>query len=44
LFRRGAYAGRADNGPRLILPDLEIPKIDGIAVTRAVKSAAQVGF
>ena len=38
LFRRGAYAGRTDNGPRLILLDLKMPKIDGIEVTRVVKS------
>jgi two-component system, response regulator len=38
VFRRGAFAGRADAGPRLILLDLKMPKVDGIEVTRAVKS------
>jgi CheY-like chemotaxis protein len=38
VFRRGAYAERADGGPRLILLDLKMPKVDGIEVTRAVKS------
>ena len=38
VFRRGAYAGRTDSGPRLILLDLKMPKVDGIEVTRVVKS------
>jgi two-component system, response regulator len=38
VFRRGAFAGRTDAGPRLILLDLKMPKVDGIEVTRAVKS------
>lgn len=37
VFRRGAFMGRADNGPRLILLDLKMPKVDGIEVTRMVK-------
>ena len=38
VFRRGAFAARMDNGPRLILLDLKMPKVDGIEVTRVIKS------
>jgi CheY-like chemotaxis protein len=38
VFRRGSYTNRADSGPRLILLDLKMPKVDGIEVTRAVKA------
>lgn len=31
IFRRGAYAGRLDDQPRLILLDLKLPKVDGSA-------------
>jgi two-component system, response regulator len=38
LFRQGAYAGRSDSGPRLILLDLKMPRVGGIEVTRVLKS------
>lgn len=38
VFRRGPFEGRSDAGPRLILLDLKMPKVDGIEVTRAIKS------
>jgi CheY-like chemotaxis protein len=38
IFRNGAYAGRPDQLPRLILLDLKLPKVDGIEVLRRIKS------
>jgi two-component system, response regulator len=41
LFREGAYADRpADGGPRMILLDLKLPKVDGLEVLRRLKSEA----
>lgn len=38
VYRRGAFAGREGSGPRLILLDLKMPKVDGIEVTRVLKA------
>lgn len=38
IYRRGEYAGRCGSGPRLILLDLKMPKVDGIEVTRTLKA------
>ena len=38
LFAGGAYAGRqVENGPKVILLDLRLPKVDGMEVLRRVK-------
>lgn len=39
LFGTGAYAGRiVGSGPRVILLDLKLPKVDGMEVLRRLKS------
>lgn len=38
VYRRGQFEGRSSAGPRLILLDLKMPKVDGIEVTRTIKS------
>lgn len=38
IYRRGEYDGRSGTGPRLILLDLKLPKVDGIEVTRVLKA------
>jgi two-component system, response regulator len=42
LFCTGAYAGRPQVQPRLILLDLKMPKVDGIEVLRRVKADEQL--
>ena len=38
LLRRGDYAGRSFEPPRLVLLDLKLPKVDGMKVLRQLKS------
>ncbi len=38
IFRTGAYAGRPDQNPKLILLDLKLPKVDGIEVLKRIKA------
>jgi two-component system, response regulator len=39
LFAEGAHKGRkVENGPKVILLDLKLPKVDGMEVLRRVKS------
>jgi CheY-like chemotaxis protein len=38
IFRRGAYAGRPEQNPKLILLDLKLPKVDGIEVLKRIKA------
>lgn len=38
VYRRGEFEGRSSAGPRLILLDLKMPKVDGIEVTRVLKA------
>jgi CheY-like chemotaxis protein len=42
LFGTGAYAGRkVENGPKVVLLDLRLPKIDGLEVLRRLKGDAR---
>lgn len=39
LFAQGTFAGRRiENGPKIVLLDLKLPKLDGIEVLRRIKS------
>jgi two-component system, response regulator len=39
IFAKGAYANRKiENGPKVILLDLKLPKVDGLEVLRQIKS------
>jgi CheY-like chemotaxis protein len=38
IFRNGAYAGRPEQNPKLMLLDLKLPKVDGIEVLKRIKA------
>ena len=38
IFREGAFAGRPDQNPKLILLDLKLPKVNGIEVLKRIKA------
>jgi len=39
LFSQGAYSDRrVENGPKIVLLDLKLPKVDGIEVLRKIKT------
>jgi CheY-like chemotaxis protein len=38
LFRQGAYAGRPQGNPAVVLLDLKLPKVDGIQVLEKIKA------
>jgi CheY-like chemotaxis protein len=39
IFCRNAYAGRKiENGPKVVLLDLKLPRVDGLEVLRTLKS------
>nr|WP_314532283.1 response regulator [uncultured Pseudomonas sp.] len=42
LFRRNAHAGRADGNPAVLLLDLKLPKVDGLQVLEAIRSAEEL--
>ena len=42
LFRRNAHSGRADGNPAVLLLDLKLPKVDGLQVLEAIRSAEEL--
>lgn len=42
LYRRGAYAGRTNGDPVVILLDLKMPKVGGLDVLRTLKADARM--
>ena len=44
LYRRGAYEGRRDGNPAVVLLDLKMPKVDGFEVLRTIKNDEKLRF
>jgi len=42
LHRRGAFAGRPEGDPAVVMLDLKMPKVDGIDVLRTMKGDARL--
>ena len=38
IFRTGAYAGRPDQNPKLLLLNTKLPKVDGVGVLKRIKT------
>ena len=41
LFARGAFAGRRDGLPAVVLLDIKMPRLDGIEVLREIRTSEQ---
>lgn len=42
LYRRGSFTARAAGNPALILLDLKMPKVDGLAVLRQIRAEREL--
>jgi CheY-like chemotaxis protein len=42
LFRRGEFADRPNGNPAVVLLDIKMPKVGGLAVLRAIRADAQL--
>jgi CheY-like chemotaxis protein len=42
LLRRGAYEGRPEGNPAVLLLDLKLPKVDGLEVLKAVRETPEL--
>jgi two-component system response regulator len=45
IFARGAYAGRkVESGPKIVLLDLKLPKVDGLEVLKQMKADSRTNL